>query len=148
MFVKVNIGCGNDYRDGFINIDKNDNVKCDMVVDLEEGKIPLEDGSVDYIMANHVLEHINNLIPLMNELHRILKPKGVLHVEVPMAGTPAHWKDPTHVRGFIPQTFKYFAEWNTCASYGVTSWGKVKEVTYHEDEATGENTYLVCELLK
>jgi len=146
--MKLNIGSGNDYREGFVNIDKNDNAKCDKILDLEDGKLPFEDESVEFIVANHVLEHINNLIPLMNEFHRVLKKDGVLHIEVPVAGSVSHWKDPTHVRGFLPQTFKYFAEWNTCPFYGVKTWGGISRMEVRPDEATDENSYILCEMFK
>lgn len=145
--LRLNIGCGNDYREGYVNVDRSDAAKCDLIVNLEEGKLPYEDESVDYILCNHVLEHINNLIPLMNEFHRIIKPDGILHIEVPRAGSISHWKDPTHVRGFVRQTFKYFAEWNTCAFYGVESW-KITRYEEYDDHATDENSYLLCEMTK
>lgn len=145
--VKLNIGCGNDYKDGYVNIDQNNAVRCDKVIDLEEAKLPYDDNSVDFILALHVLEHIENIVPLMNELHRILKQGGTMHIEVPKAGTVAYWKDPTHVRGFVMQTFKYFAEWNIIPSYGIKTWEiqTLKEVI---DEATDENTIVICEMTK
>lgn len=42
-----------------------------------------ESSFFDFIHMNHVLEHIPNLIDTLRELKRILKPKGLLIVEVP-----------------------------------------------------------------
>ena len=67
------------------------------------------DNSVDEFRAHHCLEHIRNLIPLMNEMWSALKPSGVLKVYVPNAECPrAAWGDPTHVRAFSTITFSYF----------------------------------------
>jgi hypothetical protein len=44
----------------------------------------------------------------MNEIHRVLRPGGVLHVLAPCSGCVNALADPTHVRLFNPQTFKYF----------------------------------------
>ncbi|MGB5818295.1 MAG: methyltransferase domain-containing protein [Saonia sp.] len=38
--------------------------------------LPFEDNSFDVILCNHVLEHIPNDIKAMQELYRVLKPKG------------------------------------------------------------------------
>lgn len=145
--LQLNIGSGSDYRENFDNIDQNNLVKCDKVMNFEEAKLPYKDNSVDYILANHVLEHINNIVPFMNECHRVIKPSGVFHIEVPKAGTIAYWKDPTHVRGFVIETFRYFAEWNTCPAYGIKTW-KIDSIKEVIDEATDQNTHIVCELIK
>ncbi len=79
----------------------------DVLADLR-GRLPFADGSVDRIYAVHVLEHVIDLVPVMNELHRVLADDGVLHVLSP------HWQsigavaDPTHVKYLDVQTFKWF----------------------------------------
>lgn len=145
---QINIGCGNDYRDGYVNIDKNNEARCDVAMDLETDKFPFEDNSIDYAVANHVIEHITNLTHLMNEVHRVLKPGAIFHIEVPVANSISHWKDPTHVRGFVEQTFKYFTNWNTCPFYGVNTWAAINKLQRHTDVLTDENSYIVCELVK
>jgi hypothetical protein len=44
----------------------------------------------------------------LRECHRLLTPRGILRLRVPMFGTPWHLIDPTHVRGFHPLNFDYF----------------------------------------
>lgn len=84
----------------------------DVLADLRRG-LPFADGSVDRIYAVHVLEHVIDLVPVMNELHRVLADDGVLHVLSP------HWRsisavaDPTHVKYLDVQTFKWF-----CGAHG------------------------------
>jgi SAM-dependent methyltransferase len=79
----------------------------DVLADLR-ARLPLADGAVDRVHAVHVLEHVIDLVPVMNELHRILADDGVLHVLSP------HWRsisavaDPTHVKYLDVQTFKWF----------------------------------------
>lgn len=102
--IAIELGCKG-RKEGRITVDRAD---ADVNVDLEEASLPFDDNSVDDINACAVLEHIVNLIPLMEELHRILKPGGVLTAMVPMWNHPGAWQDPTHVRAFTPLTFKYF----------------------------------------
>lgn len=104
----VDIGCGdNKQTPKAVGIDIIDIPEVDIVADLEEG-LPLPDNFADHIFAVHILEHINNLVDLMNEVHRVLKPYGVLHVMVPNWRFVNSVADPTHVRFFSLQTFKFF----------------------------------------
>lgn len=81
----------------------------DIVADLSHG-LPLPDDSVDRAYAVHVLEHFAHWLPVADELHRVVRPQGVLHVVSP------HWQhvnavaDPTHVSYFDVQTFKQLGQ--------------------------------------
>ena len=43
----------------------------------------IADDTLDFIIANHVLEHVTDPIGSMTEWHRILKPGGILLIAVP-----------------------------------------------------------------
>lgn len=112
--IKLNIGCGEciaDVKDGWVNIDQYAYDPDVLKVNIEEAKLPYADSSVSLILASHVLEHINNLIPLMNECHRVLKPMGLMHIAVPKFPHLDSVKDPTHVRFFTVETFNYFSRY-------------------------------------
>jgi len=47
-------------------------------------QIPLPDESYDYIICNHVLEHVPNDITAMKELFRVLKKGGTAILQVPI----------------------------------------------------------------
>ncbi|MBI2030856.1 methyltransferase domain-containing protein [Candidatus Kaiserbacteria bacterium] len=83
MAVKLNLGCGEDKKDGFVNVDWSPLVKPDVVHDLNAVPYPFADGSVDHVEAFHVLEHLTLPFDKMHEFHRILKPGGTLHIKVP-----------------------------------------------------------------
>lgn len=46
--------------------------------------IPLEDEIYDFVICNHVLEHVEDDIHAMKELKRILKPGGTAILQVPI----------------------------------------------------------------
>ena len=45
--------------------------------------LPFEDNTYDVILCNHVLEHIPDDTKAMQELYRVLKPKGMAILQIP-----------------------------------------------------------------
>jgi predicted SAM-dependent methyltransferase len=43
----------------------------------------LDDDSVDFVIANHLLEHLENPIAGLREMHRVIRPGGVLYLALP-----------------------------------------------------------------
>ena len=106
--VKLNLGSGKDYREGFINIDNSPYIKKDLALDLDAYPFPFDDNSVDYVLAMAVIEHLEDMKGFMEEIHRILKPGGKLRFRVPLAFTHIDSKDPTHKQHITPDTFNQF----------------------------------------
>lgn len=79
--VALNLGCGEDRRGVGIDIHYDPDIQHD----LNDG-IPVADGAADRVLANHVLEHIDNPTQLLRECQRVLAPDGELHIEVPNVG--------------------------------------------------------------
>ena len=105
----LDIGCGKAKRPGSIGFDRAPLPGVDIVGDLEQLPwIQFATSSFDHIYASHVLEHIHELIPVMEELHRILKPGGILEIWVPFYRHANAYQDPTHCRFFTEHTFDYF----------------------------------------
>jgi SAM-dependent methyltransferase len=98
----LNIGCGPELKEGFINYDIN---PCgDVCGDCEQG-LPFKDSVFDNILASHILEHTHNLRKFKKEILRVLKPGGELVVIVPYYLSPDAWGDDTHCRAFSDQSF-------------------------------------------
>ena len=110
--IKLDIGCGENKQVGFVGMDIRPGNGVDIVQDLEKFPWPLPDESVVIATATHVLEHINpaNFIFMnfMNEVWRVMKPEGRFAINVPYAGSPGYWQDPTHCNGINEVTFHYF----------------------------------------
>lgn len=53
----------------------------DMHFDLHQ--IPLEDDRFDVVFCNHVMEHVEDALQCMRELHRVMKPGGWGIMQVP-----------------------------------------------------------------
>ena len=106
--MKLHLGCGKNKLDGYINCDISSEVKPDKIVNLEK-RLPFKNNSVDEIIIEHVLEHINNFVPWMHELHRVCKNGSIIKIKVPFYSSWGQFNDPTHVRFFTPFTFDYFS---------------------------------------
>ena len=104
--VILDIGCGDtkQYPDN-LGVDMRDAEGVDVVADLAQG-IPFPDGSADRVFAVHILEHLVDFLPLVDECHRVLRPGGILHVLSPWWRYVNAVADPTHVRLLDIQTFK------------------------------------------
>lgn len=104
--VRLNVGCGTDYRPGWINGDIDPRV-ADMVLDLDAPPYPFEPDSVDEIAANEVLEHVGDLPRVMDGLHAILKVGGVLRVRVPHFSSYGAMDHYDHRRAFHYNSFAW-----------------------------------------
>jgi predicted SAM-dependent methyltransferase len=107
--VKLNLGCGFDKRDGWLNVDGFAACEPDRLLDIEATPWDLETNAFEHILMKHVLEHVGAEFPVfaavMRELHRIAAPGGLLEIHVPHVRHDTFWSDPTHVRAFTPLTF-------------------------------------------
>ena len=64
-------------------------------LDMNKLPYPFKDSSVDEILCSHILEHLYiPIYEIMKELHRILKPKGILTIKLPInCNIVEHQKD-------------------------------------------------------
>jgi len=85
--VKLNVGCGTDYKRGWINIDNNtdNNIeKLDLNWDLRN-PLPFPENSVDFIFNEHFVEHltVEEARASLADFKRVLKPNGVMRIAMP-----------------------------------------------------------------
>lgn len=70
--------------DRFPEVDGSEFVAPDTICDFNaEGLAPLADGSQDFVIASHVLEHLANPLAILCEMHRVLRPGGTLLILLP-----------------------------------------------------------------
>lgn len=81
--MKLNLGCGNDYKKGFTNVDINPNSSADIIASMV--KLPFAEGEVEEIYCSHALEHLDEIEGEMffREAYRVLKDNGKLVVITP-----------------------------------------------------------------
>jgi predicted SAM-dependent methyltransferase len=80
----LDVGCGWNTHDNFINVDYLWHPKIDICWDITCG-LPFQDSSIEGIYTEHCLEHFSlpTAVGIMSEFRRILCPGGVLRIVVP-----------------------------------------------------------------
>jgi SAM-dependent methyltransferase len=111
--MKLNLGCGKDFREGWVNADLYAS-RVDDRFDVRD-PFPYEDESFSEIYASGILEQIGpneEFRNALNECRRVLKTGGRLVVVVPDASYPIAFRDPFDSRRFTRETWNYVLERN------------------------------------
>jgi hypothetical protein len=110
---RLNVGCGRNVREGWINLDAAALPGVDVVCDLDrvrDAPVPLPDGCIAEFLLSHVIEHLRDPLGVMQELWRLAEPGARATIRVPHGAADDAWEDPTHVRAYFPGSLIYFAQ--------------------------------------
>ncbi len=108
MGIKLNLGCGLKKNFGFIGVDCIKTSAVDVVHDLNIMPYPFATDSVEEIIADNVLEHLNNIIAVMEEWHRLCRNGAIIKISLPYYKSSGAFSDPTHKHFFTENSFQYF----------------------------------------
>jgi len=84
--MRLNLCCGDDVRDGYVNIDVRKTKPNVLILDLEKELLkPFPNNSVDEIIAKDCIEHISwrRIEDLLKDIYRVLKCNGRVYIQVP-----------------------------------------------------------------
>ncbi len=104
----LDLGCGKKKRTGAIGVDNSDRHNADVIHDLNKFPYPFVSDEFDEIYLDNVLEHLNDPLQVMDEVHRICKIGGLVKVIVPYFRSPWAFIDPTHKHYFTVNSMEYF----------------------------------------
>ena len=104
----LDLGCGNQKKIGAIGIDINPVTSADIIHDLNKFPYPFEESTFDEIYVDNVIEHLDNVVKVMEEIHRISKPDGIIVIKVPYFRSRHAFSDPTHKHFFTVDAFTVF----------------------------------------
>jgi SAM-dependent methyltransferase len=108
--LQLELGSGGGAKEGFYAVDHLALPGVDIVADLNKPLSLLPDNSVSYIYTRHTLEHVEQFLPLMQEIWRVAKPDAQIEIIVPHFSNVLAYSDPTHVRFFGLYTMFYFVD--------------------------------------
>lgn len=83
--VRIDLGCGNAKREGFIGLDYVEGPQVDHVVNLTSDRYPFDDDSVDEVFSSHFLEHIDEPNHVFSEIGRICRDGAHIEFWTPYA---------------------------------------------------------------
>jgi hypothetical protein len=110
--LKFNMGCGQNPRPGYVNVDSAAASQPDEVVDLEVTPWPWADNCAEEVRFIHSLEHMGGtpkvFLAIMTELYRICAPGASVVIHVPHPRHDDFLNDPTHVRPITPHLLALF----------------------------------------
>lgn len=106
MTKKLNLGCGEFKKKGYVNVDYYSISEPDIKHNLNDFPYPFNDDEFDLIESSHLLEHLDNPFMVMKEMHRIAKSNGLIIIKVPHFSRG--FTHPEHKRGFDVTFPHYF----------------------------------------
>lgn len=129
---RLNVACGTDIREDMINVDVLP--PCDIQRDIRKG-LPFCDNSTEYILCKHTLEHFvyEDVMFIMSEFYRILKPDGILEVFVPHKEASKAWNI-IHKTYWDEGTFEFFKQKDKLKRYGIKEWEILELLRNNRDD--------------
>ncbi|MCB4755511.1 MAG: class I SAM-dependent methyltransferase [Elusimicrobia bacterium] len=124
----LDLGCGAKKTPGATGIDLTPQQGVDIVHDLEVTPYPIADNVYDRIVIRHVIEHINNVVGLMQEVHRIGKRGATVEIHTPHYTSLNSYIDPAHRHHFSLFAFDIFCG-NTDHGYNLGALYRLKKRT-------------------
>lgn len=124
--VVIDLGCGSNKVADAWGFDCRPGPGVNVIANIEMG-LPIRSDSVDVVWVRHVLEHVRDLIGLMEELSRICRSGGRVEIAVPYYTSRGAFRDPTHVRYMTEDTFQYF---EPPTDYGIRTQFRIGRITY------------------
>ena len=124
--LKLNIGSGPNKMEGYLSVDvrqfyankppvSGDDPLVEIICDCGKDLWPWEDNSVEEVHCSHMVEHLTapERIHFINELHRVLQPKGKATIIAPHWASCRAYGDLTHQWPPVSEFWFYYLskEW-------------------------------------
>jgi hypothetical protein len=104
----LQLGCGKKYDAEAVNVDSVASTNPDLVHDLDVRPWPLPDDHFREVRAYDVIEHLDNVVAVMEEIHRVCRNGAVVKITVPHFSCANAFTDITHRHYFSAASFDYF----------------------------------------
>lgn len=131
----LDFGCGKRKQKGATGIDISKDTDADVIHDLNVFPYPFADNEFDYVYADNVIEHLGDVVKVLEELHRITRNGATLKIIVPFFRSHYAFIDPTHKHFFTVRSLDYFdseKDFNQLYKYSRCHF-KIKKVLFDEN---------------
>jgi SAM-dependent methyltransferase len=128
----LNIGCGRKPMKDALNLDVSAEVGADVVHDLTKVPWPLPSSRFREVFAFDVIEHLPDIVPVMEEIHRVCQPGARVHITVPHFSSANAFTDPTHRHQFSCFSFDYFGHDHELSFYSRARFRRARaQIVFH-----------------
>ena len=107
----LNVGSGPGKVEGYLNVDRLPLEGVDVVADLDHVPWPFKDDRFEIILCNHCIEHVQDIVCTMEEIHRVGKQGCRVVIRTPYFANVESFRDPTHRWHLTWQSFGLFRRW-------------------------------------
>jgi SAM-dependent methyltransferase len=104
----LHLGAGHAPLAGAVTVDANPDTKPTVVWNLNRFPWPFDGNSFDEVIALNILEHLDDFLAAMGEIHRICRPDARVTILVPHFSSGALFVDPTHRQFLSARSCDYF----------------------------------------
>ena len=101
--MKLNLGCGNKKRKGYLNCDISEEVHPDKIIDLRK-RLPFKEDSIEEVYLSHILEHFLEPLRILKEIYRVCENSAKVIIRVPFF---------SHESAFSMLDHKHFFSWTS-----------------------------------
>jgi SAM-dependent methyltransferase len=104
----LNLGCGHKKDPAAINVDVTSATNPDIVCNLNLRPWPFPADRFTEVRMYDVIEHLDDLVGVMEELHRVCRHGAVIKITTPHFSSANAFTDPTHRHYFSVASLNYF----------------------------------------
>ncbi len=141
---KLNLGCGLKKIDGYINVDNREECQPDVAHNLNILPYPFPDNHFSEIILDHVIEHLDDPLLVLQEIYRISAPEAKIIINCPHFS--GNWVHPGHKSAISIHLFDFLKS-DGEEVYGKTNFevGSVKLSWFRY--ANGKRSFLILRFL-
>jgi len=101
----LDIGCGRRKIPEAVGMDNNPRSEADVIHNLDAFPYPFPDNRFDLVIGRYVISNVDNPVRVIEELHRITRPGGLIRLIIPHFTAVHSWADDTHRHYFSYTAF-------------------------------------------
>ncbi len=113
----LHLGSGNKYDPVAVNVDVVATTNPDIVHNLDVRPWPLPNDRFSEVRAYDVIEHLDDVVAVMEEIHRVCRDGAVVKITLPHFSCCNAFTDITHRHYFSVRSFDYFTGDNEFGFY-------------------------------
>lgn len=104
----LHIGCGKQKLAGTLGVDIDPDSAADIIFDLNKRPYPFKANTFEQVFAEHIIEHLEDIVGVMEEIHRICKNGARLKIISSHFTSVDSFTDITHKHFLTSMSFDYF----------------------------------------